>query len=285
MLGRITLALFFLLLIWGNLVAGLKAGLGCPDWPLCHGQMIPPLRFDVWMEFTHRLIAATSTVFLVLLARKRLMSYNGIAKAVPVAVMGLIVVVIILGGITVVMELPPQITTIHFMAGLTVFLLVGYMTIFDGDCRVPGFSAKGHGGLFLGLGMLIFFQASLGAYVRHSGSGGACPDFPTCLGSWLPHLSGGVLIHYSHRVLAYLIAGTIAAVAAAIFLDGRLKAQRRSALLLLVLVVAQIGVGAGVVQSGLNFAATALHLAVALLMLLVTGRMWAAEVASEGGPP
>jgi cytochrome c oxidase assembly protein subunit 15 len=285
MLARITLALFFLLHIWGNLVAGLKAGLACPDWPLCRGEIIPPLRFDVWMEFTHRLIAAAATIFLVLLARKRLKSYEGIAKAVPVTVLGLIATVIILGGITVIMELPPQITTIHFMAGLVVFLLVGYMTFFDGDKRAPRFATKGYAGLFFGLGMLIFFQAALGAYVRHSGAGQACPDFPACLGSWLPHLSGGVLIHYSHRILAYLIVGTITALAAAIFLDERLKGHRRSALILLLLVVLQIGIGAGVVQSGLNFAATALHLAMALVMLLVTGRMWGVEASEEGGSP
>jgi len=284
-LGRTTLALFFLLLIWGNLVAGLKAGLACPDWPLCRGEMIPPLRFDVWMEFTHRLIAAAATIFLVLLARRRIKSYDGVAKAVPVAVLGLIVTVIILGGITVIMELPPQITTIHFMAGVTVFLLVGYMSLFDGDKIAPCFAAKGYAGLFFGLAMLIFFQAALGAYVRHSGAGSACPDFPTCLGSWLPHLSGGVLIHYSHRILAYLIVGTITALAAAIFLDERLRRHRRSALFFLILVVVQIGVGAGVVQSGLNFAATAFHLAMALVMLLVMGRMWAIEASGDGGAP
>jgi heme A synthase len=285
MLSRITLALFFLLLLWGNLVAGLKAGLACPDWPLCRGEMIPPLHFDVWMEFTHRLIAAAAAVFLVLLARKRISSYNGVAKAAPVGVLGLIAIVIILGGITVIMELPPLITTIHFMAGLTVFLLVAYMTIFDGDKRAPVFSAKGHAGLFFGLGMLIFFQASLGAYVRHSGAGTACPDFPTCLGSWLPHLSGMVLIHYSHRILAYLIIGTIIALYAAIFMDERVKRHRQSALLLVILSFVQTCVGAGVVQSGLNFAATAIHLATALVMLLVTGSMWAIESAGEGESP
>jgi heme A synthase len=247
--------------------------------------MIPPLHFDVWMEFTHRLIAAVATVFIVLLARKRIMSYDGIAKAVPVGVLGLIAVVIILGGITVIMELPPLITTIHFMAGLTVFLMVGYMTIFDGDAMAPAFSAKGHAGLFLGLVLLIFCQASLGAYVRHSGAGQACPDFPTCLGSWLPHLSGGVLIHYSHRVLAYLIVGTIMALVAAIFMDHRFKRHRQSGLILLILAFVQTCVGAGVVQSGLNFAATAFHLAMALAMLLVTGRMWAVESAGEGETP
>ncbi len=277
MLGRITLALFFLLLIWGNLVAGLEAGLGCPDWPLCKGQVIPPLKFDVWMEFTHRVIAAASTVFLLLLARQRLKTYQGIARMVPIATCALVGVVILLGGITVIMELPAQITTIHFMTGLTVFLLVAYMAVYDGKEKLPQFSAKGHAGLFLGVGMLIFFQASLGAYVRHSGAGLACPDFPTCLGAWLPHLSGTVLIHYSHRVLAYLIVATIAALAAAVFMDAGLKGQRRGALLLLALALVQTGAGAGVVQSGLNFAATAIHLAIALLMLLVTGRMWVNE--------
>jgi heme a synthase len=128
---------------------------------------------------------------------------------------------------------------------------------------------------------LIFFQASLGAYVRHSGAGGACPDFPTCLGSWLPRLDGAVLIHYTHRMLAYLIAATIVALSAAVFLDGRMAMHRRPALFLLFLVVIQIGIGAGVVQSGLNFAATALHLAVAMSMLLVTGIIWCREAAAE----
>lgn len=281
MLGRITLALFFLLLVWGNLVAGLEAGLACPDWPLCRGDVIPPFRFDIWMEFTHRLIAAVATISLLLLCRQRLKSYAGIAKGVPLAALGLIAMVIALGGITVIMELPAQITTIHFMTGLAVFLLVGYMALFDGGERPPAFSVKGHAGLFFGLAMLLFFQASLGAYVRHSDAGSACPDFPTCLGSWLPHLAGGVLVHYSHRLLAYLIVGTIAAVDAAVFIDASLKKHRPAALVLLILAIVQMGVGAGVVLSGLNFAATAFHLATALVMLLVTGRMWAAEAQGE----
>ncbi len=277
MLGRITLGLFFLLLIWGNLVAGLEAGLGCPDWPLCKGEVIPPFRFDVWMEFTHRVIAAAATIFLLLLSRQRLRTYVGMARMIPVATCCLIAVVILLGGITVIMELPAQITTIHFMTGLAVFLLVAYMAIFDGEERFPHFRAKGYAGLFLGLVLLVFFQASLGAYVRHSGAGLACPDFPTCLGSWLPHLGGTILVHYSHRVLAYLIAATVAVIAAAVFIDANLGRQRRLALLLLFLTLVQIGAGAGVVQSGLNFAATAFHLAIALLMLLIAGRMWTNE--------
>lgn len=285
MLGRITLSLFFLLLVWGNLVAGLEAGLACPDWPLCRGDLIPPFRLDIWMEFTHRLIAAVATLFLLLLSWRRLKAYDGIAKAIPLAALGLIAVVILLGGLTVIMELPAQITTFHFMTGLTVFLLVGYMAFFDGLEEPPRFTLTGYAGLFLGLVILLYFQASLGAYVRHSDAGSACPDFPTCLGSWLPHLSGGVLVHYSHRLLAYLIVGTIAALAAAVFIDAKLKRHRPAALTLLALAVIQIGVGAGVVLSGLNFVATAFHLAMALIMLLVAGRIWLSEATAKGESP
>jgi hypothetical protein len=69
----------------------------------------------------------------------------------------------------------------------------------------------------------------------------------------------------------------IAALAAAVFIDTDLKIHRRLALYLLALALVQTGEGAGVVQSGLYFAATALHLVVALLMLLATGGMWVNE--------
>ena len=46
----------------------------------------------------------------------------------------------------------------------------------------------------------------MGAYVRHSNAGLACPDFPTCLGYWVPpYLSDTVLYHLTHRMTGYLI--------------------------------------------------------------------------------
>jgi heme A synthase len=79
MLGRVTVGLLFLLLVWGNLVAGLKAGLACPDWPLCHGKVLPPFRWDIYMEFGHRVIAAVASVCLIALAARRYRKYEGSA--------------------------------------------------------------------------------------------------------------------------------------------------------------------------------------------------------------
>lgn len=285
MLGRITVALFFLLLVWGNLVAGMKAGLACPDWPLCHGRVLPPFRLDVWMEFTHRVIAAVATIVLLVLSWKRFASYQGLAKAVPLTAVALVGMEILLGGVVVLLELPVQLTTIHFMTGLAVFLLASYMALFDGEGTPARFSLHGHAGLFFGMGLVLFFQAALGAYVRHADAGLACTDFPTCGGSWLPVMTGGALLaHFSHRLAAALIVLTIGIISASCFLDPAMTRHRKAALALFLLALGQIAVGAFVVLSGLYFAATGLHLAVALCMLLVLFHLWATETRKGEAP-
>ncbi len=279
MLGRITVGLFFLLLVWGNLVAGLKAGLGCPDWPLCHGRVLPPVRFDVLMEFTHRIIAATAAVFLFLLARKRLRDYQGAAKAVPLAAVGLVAAQILMGGMVVLLELPIQLTTIHFMTGTVVFILAFYMMTFDGVREQARFSMRRFSGLFFAMWLLTFFQAALGAYVRHSKAGLACKDFPTCKGAWIPPVSNWLeVVQMFHRFMALLIFVTFAVLYAATFIDPDLASQRNNSFMLLVLCVAQIAVGALVVLSGLSFVAAAIHLALALCILVLLFHMWAREV-------
>ncbi len=279
MLGRATVGLFFLLLIWGNLVAGLKAGLACPDWPLCHGKVLPPFRMDIYMEFLHRVIAAVAGLFLVALCLRRIRDYRGDARAIPLLAMGFLAVEIALGGAVVLFEIPVQLTTVHFMLGLAVFLLAVYMASFDGIQDPPAFSLSGRSALFFGVGILVFLLAALGAYVRHADAGLACATWPLCTDGLIPKaLTGHVLIHFSHRVLAALVFLTVVALYAAVALDGRLRESRGLARGLLLLVAGQVVVGGLVVRSKLYFLATGLHMAIALGMLVVLFHLWAREI-------
>lgn len=275
MIGRVTTGLFFILLIWGNLVAGMQAGIACPDWPLCQGKFLPPLHVDVWMEFLHRIIAAVATTSLILLARRRIAAYPGLQKGIPLAALGLIALEILLGGIVVVMGLPVQITTVHFMIGLAVFLLVLYMTVCDGTSRPATASLSGYAGIFFCVLLLVYFQASLGAYLRHSAAGLACPDFPTCQGRLIPEIwDRPIATNFTHRLLALGTFCTSLILYLVSLLDQRLKRLHGHLFTLLCLVVLQVGIGAAVVKSGLSYPITSIHLAMTLGIVGTTLRIW-----------
>ena len=50
--------LIFINILFGPLVRATDSGLACPDWPLCHGKVIPPPEFRIWMEVGHRIYSA-----------------------------------------------------------------------------------------------------------------------------------------------------------------------------------------------------------------------------------
>ena len=72
-------------------------------------------------------------------------------------------------------------------------------------------SAKTLRYLVLTAAILVFLLIVAGGVVSATGSGGACPDWPTCLGSWTPPAELSARIDYAHRVLTFLAATFILA--------------------------------------------------------------------------
>src|SRR5207244_6881711 len=132
-----------------------------------------------------------------------------------------------------------------------------------------------------GLAVLLL-QLALGGYVRHAGAGLACPDFPLCSGSLLPH-HWESSVHWIHRWLGVLLLGVFVHLAMA----ARRTALGGVAAAAAALAFVQVGLGIAAVLSGLAVPLRATHAVVAYLLWATlvwisvrTGR-WSAVVADE----
>jgi heme a synthase len=206
-----TVAAVFLLMTLGNIVSATGSGLACPDWPLCHGSLIPPLRPDVLVEYGHRLAALAASLLLLstIIATLRRSGPRG-AGRVGIALLALLGIQIGLGGVTVLLKLPHLISTAHLVNALLIFgglLLLASAAESRPAAAFPG-SARLRRLAVAGLGVLLF-QLALGGYVRHAGAGLACPDFPLCSGDILPGHWLAV-VHWSHRWLGIILLGFFA---------------------------------------------------------------------------
>jgi heme A synthase len=122
---------------------------------------------------------------------------------------------------------------------------------------------------YLAVGALVasYVTILLGGNVMASDSGLACPDWPTCHGSFTPPLTGGTGIEWSHRMGALVLSLLIGMLTVAALLYER---QRRVVLQLTLLcagtVVVQAALGAIVVKSELTTTVVLLHLGLATLL-------------------
>ncbi len=122
----------FLLAVLGSWVRINGAGMTCPDWPLCHGQLLPSLAGGVIFEWSHRLVAFGEG-FLVLGALWSAWRERARIAGVS-AVMGFIAVLfglqVLFGGLTVFVSNSPWSVVLHwgtamlFLAGLTALALL-----------------------------------------------------------------------------------------------------------------------------------------------------------------
>ena len=158
-----------ILMAIGSATRVMNAGLACPDWPLCYGELVPTkqMNFQVFLEWFHRLDAALIGVSAIALVGLSWWQRQLLPKWLPWAstfALFLIVFQGILGGLTVTELLRFDIVTAHLGTALlffTTLLAIGTaLTPYEGTGTVGKLPWLG-----LTASVLVYLQSLLGALV------------------------------------------------------------------------------------------------------------------------
>lgn len=155
--GWATVSLIYLLILAGGIVRATESGMGCPDWPKCFGQWIPPVveselprdykklyalkgyedvefnPLKTWIEYINRLLGVLVglCVLLFFVYSLFMRSYSTIIPLLSGIAFILVAFQGWLGSVVVSTVLREWIITAHMVLALVIVLLVQYIVVFS----------------------------------------------------------------------------------------------------------------------------------------------------------
>ena len=198
--------LTFGIVVLGAFVRLSDAGLGCPDWPGCYGQLLVPdeahelaaaaAKFPNqpveakkgWIEMVHRYFASSLGLVIIAIAVIAWLKRRELQQPLGLPVMLVLLVIFqgMLGMWTVTLKLYPAVVTAHLLGGMTTLALLTWLLMRQTDRQpvthiAPSLTTLG------GIALIVLaLQILLGGWVSANYAALACTDFPRCHGSWVP---------------------------------------------------------------------------------------------------
>ena len=213
------LILAFVVVVLGAYTRLSDAGLGCPDWPGCYGNIgVPeqvtndtyqrPLeRAKAWKEMIHRYIAGTLGLVILLIffvtIRDRDKNKYKQSFVLPTTLLGVVIFQALLGMWTVTMLLSPVIVSAHLFGGLTTLSLLWWLYLNQLNQQSHSNTSNSNTRtLKIGAGIglfLVILQIFLGAWTSSNYAALACgTSFPTCATEWWPMMDFASAFNLSH---------------------------------------------------------------------------------------
>lgn len=251
------------IVVTGALVRLTGSGLGCPTWPRCTEESFVPVPgqiegFNKWIEFGNRLltfvvaIAAIASLAYVIryhLTKRKLPKKFIILAAIPF--IGTIIQAVI-GGLTVLFELNPYTVALHFLVSVSIVLIAARTRVYAEyqSKNVKDTKRTLFGSLLLANGLIIIFLG-----VLTTGSG--------------PHAGDEISERFNLDVttMAWIHADSVW-LFSGLLLANLVLSRNRFLFKIGILVLLQIIVGYNQWFSGLPWALVAVHVALAMLLLV-----------------
>jgi len=183
------------------------AGLGCPDWPGCYGQILVPDSVSsadyerpleaskAWKEMIHRYVAGTLGLLVLLIVFLAFKKKPVIKQSIvlPLVLLATITFQALLGMWTVTLVLSPLIVSAHLLGGFTTLSLLWWLFLNQQQKEqltehlLTPRSTLGYKFASLLALFLVVFQILLGGWTSSNYAALACgTEFPTCASSWWP---------------------------------------------------------------------------------------------------
>jgi protoheme IX farnesyltransferase len=221
---RLLLGATISLVVIGVIVRATDSGMGCPDWPLCYGQLIPPttdsgdvIAYKAWLEWIHRAIAALIGLIVIAVVAIALRNLKGrrSLQGASIALLALVLFQAWLGRQTVLESNSGASVTAHLASamafvGLQVWVLArsGYDETLAGIRRASGSVVApivAAGAIYA---LLLF-----GSNVTGTDTGLLYPDWPLMGGTLFPpitELSTPMVVHrYATAIVALILISAI----------------------------------------------------------------------------
>lgn len=277
----VTLAALVLIVFTGGLVRLTGSGLGCTDWPTCQdGEIVAPSGdTPAWIEFGNRLLsgAVAAPVLLSVAAARWRRPFRGDLVRWAWGLVGGVAAQVLLGGVTVRMELSPPIVAAHFVLSM---VLVANATVLlsraghDGLPTAPRADAPTHR-LSLALVPLAAVVVLTGTVVTGTGPHGGDLDAPR-------YDLSITTVARLHSVTMWCLLALLVVVSVRLLRRGAGPEVRRAVLLTLVAVSAQGALGYTQYALGVPTELVALHLVGATAVLASV--VWLALSLDGHGP-
>ena len=189
------------LIAYGSWVRVSGSGLGCPDWPLCEGGIVPELEGDTAIEFGHRAYAG---ITMLLTAVAAWVAHRGRASDPLTAklLLGALVAILaqaVLGGITVLTELHGMVRLAHLTFSLLTLSLLTGGAVRGLDVRPAAAPVLER---WRALAVATAFVVLVGGTIVGTGQSGGCPGLPLCDDR---SSTSAFWVHGVHRIAATLL--------------------------------------------------------------------------------